>query len=94
MFVWCEMLFGCLCVDVVMLFMLYVIVLFVCGYCECFLKVELELNSNEGIIDLLEWCIDVVIWIGWLKDLMLYSWWIGNSWVCMFVSFVYFEVYG
>ncbi|MBF3542974.1 transcriptional regulator, partial [Burkholderia pseudomallei] len=38
------------------------------GHRERFPRVELELNSNEGVIDLLERRTDVAIRIGRLKD--------------------------
>lgn len=50
---------------------------------------ELELNFNEGIIDLIEKCIDVVFCIGVLCDLSLYVWLIGYSCICVVVSFEY-----
>lgn len=43
------------------------------GHRERFPRVELELNSNEGVIDLLERRTDVAIRIGRLKDSTLHS---------------------
>ncbi|WP_415873946.1 LysR family transcriptional regulator [Burkholderia ubonensis] len=74
-----EMPSGRLRVDAATPFMLHVIVPLVRGYRERFPKVELELNSNEGIIDLLERRTDVAIRIGRLKDSTLHSRRIGDS---------------
>ncbi|WP_155033684.1 LysR family transcriptional regulator, partial [Burkholderia pseudomallei] len=52
---------GRLRVDAASPFMLHVIVPLVRGYRERFPRVELELNSNEGVIDLLERRTDVAI---------------------------------
>lgn len=68
-----EMPSGRLRVDAATPFMLHVIVPLVRGYRERFPKVELELNSNEGIIDLLERRTDVAFRIGRLKDSTLHS---------------------
>ncbi|RKF47119.1 LysR substrate-binding domain-containing protein [Paraburkholderia fungorum] len=70
---------GRLRVDAASPFMLHVIVPLVRGYRERYPHVELELNSNEGIIDLLERRTDVAIRIGRLKDSTLHSRLIGNS---------------
>ena len=64
---------GRLRVDAASPFMLHVIVPLVRGYRERYPHVELELNSNEGIIDLLERRTDVAIRIGRLKDSTLHS---------------------
>ncbi|CAG9250674.1 Uncharacterized HTH-type transcriptional regulator YafC [Paraburkholderia unamae] len=74
-----EMPAGRLRVDAASPFMLHVIVPLVRGYRERYPQVELELNSNEGIIDLLERRTDVAIRIGRLKDSTLHSRLIGNS---------------
>ncbi|CAB3751559.1 LysR family transcriptional regulator [Burkholderia puraquae] len=85
---------GRLRVDAATPFMLHVIVPLVRGYRERFPKVELELNSNEGIIDLLERRTDVAIRIGRLKDSTLHSRRIGNSRVRMLASPAYIEAHG
>ncbi|MBB2917486.1 LysR family transcriptional regulator [Cupriavidus alkaliphilus] len=85
---------GRLRVDAASPFMLHVIVPLVHGYRERFPQVELELNSNEGIIDLLERRTDVAIRIGRLKDSTLHSRLIGNSRVRMLASPAYLEAHG
>ncbi|KVH36423.1 LysR family transcriptional regulator [Burkholderia cepacia] len=89
-----EMPSGRLRVDAATPFMLHVIVPLVRGYRERFPKVELELNSNEGIIDLLERRTDVAIRIGRLKDSTLHSRRIGNSRLRIFASPAYLEAHG
>ncbi|WP_175884521.1 LysR family transcriptional regulator [Burkholderia sp. BCC0044] len=89
-----EMPSGRLRVDAATPFMLHVIVPLVRGYRERFPKVELELNSNEGIIDLLERRTDVAIRIGRLKDSTLHSRRIGNSRVRILASPDYIEAHG
>ncbi|RQS61289.1 LysR family transcriptional regulator [Burkholderia sp. Bp8963] len=85
---------GRLRVDAATPFMLHVIVPLVRGYRERFPKVELELNSNEGIIDLLERRTDVAIRIGRLKDSTLHSRHIGNSRMRILASPAYLEAHG
>lgn len=85
---------GRLRVDAATPFMLHVIVPLVPGYRERYPEVELELNSNEGIIDLLERRTDVAIRIGRLKDSTLHSRLIGNSRVRMFASPAYLQAHG
>ncbi|WP_175874316.1 LysR family transcriptional regulator [Burkholderia sp. BCC0397] len=89
-----EMPSGRLRVDAATPFMLHVIVPLVRGYRERFPKVDLELNSNEGIIDLLERRTDVAIRIGRLKDSTLHSRRIGNSRVRILASPDYIEAHG
>ncbi|KUZ09220.1 LysR family transcriptional regulator [Burkholderia diffusa] len=89
-----EMPSGRLRVDAATPFMLHVIVPLVRGYRERFPKVELELNSNEGIIDLLERRTDVAIRIGRLKDSTLHSRRIGNSRLRILASPAYIEANG
>ncbi|MCU9957599.1 LysR family transcriptional regulator [Burkholderia sp. BKH01] len=89
-----EMPSGRLRVDAATPFMLHVIVPLVRGYRERFPKVELELNSNEGIIDLLERRTDVAIRIGRLKDSTLHSRRIGNSRLRILASPAYVEAHG
>ncbi|AJP56409.1 LysR family transcriptional regulator [Pandoraea vervacti] len=85
---------GRLRIDAATPFMLHVIVPLVPGYRERYPEVELELNSNEGIIDLLERRTDVAIRIGRLKDSTLHSRLIGNSRVRMFASPAYLQKHG
>ncbi|NDL63775.1 LysR family transcriptional regulator [Acerihabitans arboris] len=70
---------GLLRVDAASPFMLHAIVPLIAGFRERFPQVELELNSNEGIIDLLEKRTDLAIRIGHLKDSTLHARLIGNS---------------
>ncbi|WP_233865339.1 LysR family transcriptional regulator [Paraburkholderia adhaesiva] len=85
---------GRLRVDAATPFMLHVIVPLVQGYCERYPQVELELNSNEGIIDLLERRTDVAIRIGRLKDSTLHSRLIGNSRLRVLASPAYLAAHG
>ncbi|SOY67348.1 putative transcriptional regulator, LysR family [Cupriavidus taiwanensis] len=85
---------GRLRVDAASPFMLHVIVPLVRGYRERYPQVELELNSNEGIIDLLERRTDVAIRIGRLKDSTLHSRLVGNSRVRMLASPAYLDAHG
>lgn len=59
---------GLLRVDAASPFMLHVIAPRVADYQQQYPEVQLELNSNEGIIDLLERRTDIAIRIGHLKD--------------------------
>ncbi|MBB3119028.1 LysR family transcriptional regulator [Pseudoduganella violacea] len=85
---------GRLRVDAASPFMLHVVVPLVRGYRERFPQVELELNSNEGIIDLLERRTDVAIRIGRLKDSTLHSRPIGSSRVRILASRAYLDAHG
>ncbi|HKT62211.1 LysR substrate-binding domain-containing protein [Burkholderia sp. 22313] len=89
-----EMPSGRLRVDAATPFMLHVVVPLVRGYRERFPKVDLELNSNEGIIDLLERRTDVALRIGRLKDSTLHSRRIGNSRLRILASPAYIEAHG
>jgi DNA-binding transcriptional LysR family regulator len=85
---------GRLRVDAASPFMLHVIVPLVQGYRERYPHVELELNSNEGVIDLLERRTDVAIRIGRLKDSTLHSRLVGNSRLRILASPKYLEMNG
>ncbi|WP_321843843.1 LysR substrate-binding domain-containing protein [Paraburkholderia bannensis] len=85
---------GRLRVDAATPFMLHVIVPLVQGYRERYPQVELELNSNEGIIDLLERRTDVAIRIGALKDSTLHSKPVGRSRVRILASPAYLKAHG
>lgn len=85
---------GRLRVDAATPFMLHVIVPLVPGYRERYPQVELELNSNEGIIDLLERRTDVAIRIGRLKDSTLHSRLIGHSRLRILASPAYLAAHG
>lgn len=70
---------GRLRVDAATPFMLHVIVPRIPGFRERYPGVELELNSNEGIVDLIEKRTDVAFRIGTLKDSTLHARPIGTS---------------
>lgn len=85
---------GRLRVDAASPFMLHVIVPLVPGYRQRYPKVELELNSNEGNIDLLERRTDLALRIGSLKDSSLHAVPIGRSRVRVLVSPGYLAAHG
>ncbi|CAM2159918.1 MULTISPECIES: LysR family transcriptional regulator [Paraburkholderia] len=85
---------GRLRVDAATPFMLHVIVPLVQGYRARYPQIELELNSNEGIIDLLERRTDVAIRIGQLKDSTLHSKPVGRSRVRVLASPAYLKTHG
>ncbi|MFM0737181.1 LysR substrate-binding domain-containing protein [Paraburkholderia xenovorans] len=85
---------GRLRIDAATPFMLHVIVPLVQGYRERYPHVELEFNSNEGIIDLLERRTDVAIRIGRLKDSTLHSRTIGSSRLRILASPDYLKAHG
>jgi DNA-binding transcriptional LysR family regulator len=85
---------GRLRVDAATPFMLHVIVPIVQGYRERYPHVELEFNSNEGIIDLLERRTDVAIRIGRLKDSTLHGKPIGSSRLRILASPEYLKSHG
>jgi len=85
---------GRLRVDAASPFMLHVIVPLVRGYRERFPQVGLELNSNEGIIDLIERRTDVAIRIGRLKDSTLHSRLISCSRLRILASQAYLKAHG
>jgi len=82
---------GRLRVDAATPFMLHVVVPLIAGYRRQYPQVQLELNSNEGIIDLLERRTDVAIRIGRLKDSSLHARPIGSSRVRVLASPAYLE---
>lgn len=85
---------GRLRVDAASPFMLHVIVPLVPGYRQRYPKVELELNSNEGNIDLLERRTDLALRIGSLKDSSLHAVPIGRSRVRVLASPGYLAAHG
>ncbi|MDR5782399.1 LysR family transcriptional regulator [Caballeronia sp. LZ065] len=85
---------GLLRIDAATPFMLHVIVPLLADYRERYPHVELELNSNEGVIDLLERRTDVAIRIGRLKDSTLHSRSIGSSRIRVLASPRYLEAHG
>ncbi|MQP75263.1 LysR family transcriptional regulator [Stenotrophomonas sp. MYb238] len=85
---------GRLRVDAATPFMLHVLVPLVAGFRERYPEVELELNSNEGIIDLLEKRTDVAFRIGALKDSTLHARPVGASRVRVLANPSYLERHG
>lgn len=85
---------GRLRVDAATPFMLHVIVPLLEGFRARYPAIELELNSNEGIIDLIEKRTDVAFRIGALKDSTLHARLIGNSHVRVLASPAYLQRHG
>jgi DNA-binding transcriptional LysR family regulator len=85
---------GRLRLDAATPFMLHVIVPLVNGYRERYPHVELELNSNEGIVDLMEKRTDVAFRIGRLKDSSLHATPIGSSRLRLLASPAYLARHG
>lgn len=85
---------GRLRVDAATPFMLHVLVPLIEGFSKRYPEVELELNSNEGIIDLIEKRTDVAFRIGVLKDSTLHARPIGTSRVRVLASPAYLERHG
>ncbi|MGG4605096.1 LysR substrate-binding domain-containing protein [Paenalcaligenes sp. Me131] len=85
---------GRLRVDAATPFMLHVIVPLVKGFRERFPQVELELNSNDGITDLLEKRTDVAFRIGQLRDSTLHARPVGSSRLRMLASPAYLAEMG
>ncbi|WP_201312820.1 LysR family transcriptional regulator [Dyella sp. EPa41] len=77
---------GRLRVDAATPFVLHVIVPHLAGFRARFPEVELEVNANEGIIDLIEKRTDVAFRIGALKDSTLHARPIGTSRVRVLAS--------
>ncbi|MBB3181531.1 LysR family transcriptional regulator [Variovorax sp. Sphag1AA] len=85
---------GRLRVDAASPFMLHAVVPLVAGYRARYPEVVLELNSNDGLIDLLEHRTDVAIRIGRLKDSTLHARPIGSSRLRVLASPDYLERVG
>ncbi|MYM41188.1 LysR family transcriptional regulator [Duganella qianjiadongensis] len=85
---------GRLRVDAATPFMLHVLVPLLEGFRARYPEVELELNSNEGIIDLLEKRTDVAFRIGVLKDSTLHARPLGTSRIRVLASPAYLERHG
>jgi len=85
---------GRLRVDAATPFMLHVLVPLLEGFRARYPEVELELNSNEGIIDLIEKRTDVAFRIGVLKDSTLHARSVGTSRVRVLASPVYLKRHG
>lgn len=85
---------GRLRIDAATPFMLHVLVPLLEGFRARYPEVELELNSNEGITDLLEKRTDVAFRIGALKDSTLHARPVGVSRVRVLASPAYLERHG
>ncbi|WP_428827454.1 LysR substrate-binding domain-containing protein [Azonexus sp. IMCC34842] len=85
---------GRLRVDAATPFMLHVIVPLLAGFYARYPEVELELNSNEGITDLLEKRTDVAFRIGALKDSTLHARPVGSSRLRLLASPAYLQRHG
>jgi DNA-binding transcriptional LysR family regulator len=85
---------GRLRVDAATPFMLHVIVPLLAGFRERYPDVELELNSNEGIVDLIEKRTDVALRIGALRDSTLHARLVGTSRIRVLASSGYLERHG
>ncbi|PIG07964.1 LysR family transcriptional regulator [Comamonas sp. 26] len=85
---------GRLRVDAASPFMRHVIVPLVASYRARYPRVQLELTSNEGVIDLLERRTDVAIRIGSLKDSSLHATPIASSGIRVLASPAYLAEHG
>jgi DNA-binding transcriptional LysR family regulator len=85
---------GRLRVDAATPFMLHVLVPLIAGFRERYPEVELELNSNEGITDLIEKRTDVAFRIGVLKDSTLHARPVGTSRIRVLASPAYLKRQG
>jgi len=85
---------GRLRVDAATPFMLHVVVPLLDGFRVRYPGIELELTSNEGIVDLIEKRVDVAFRIGVLKDSTLHARPIGSSRLRVLASPAYLERHG
>ncbi|MGB3291046.1 MAG: LysR family transcriptional regulator [Burkholderiaceae bacterium] len=85
---------GRLRVDAATPFMLHALVPLLEGFRARYPEVELELNSNEGIIDLIEKRTDVAFRIGPLKDSTLHARPVGFSRIRVLASPAYLKKHG
>jgi DNA-binding transcriptional LysR family regulator len=85
---------GRLRVDAATPFMLHVVVPLIEGFRARYPDVELELNSNEGITDLIEKRTDVALRIGTLKDSTLHARLLGTSRIRVLASPAYLARHG
>ena len=75
-------------------FMLHAIVPYIPEFRELYPDIQLELNSNDVIIDLLEQSTDVAIRIGVLADSTLHARYLGSSPLNILASPAYLERHG
>jgi len=85
---------GRLRLDAATPFMLHVIVPLLAGFRAQYPDIELELHSNEGIIDLLEKRTDVALRIGALRDSTLHARPVGTSRIRVLASPAYLKRHG
>lgn len=85
---------GRLRVDAATPFMLHVLVPLLAGFRERYPEVELELDSNEGIVDLIEKRTDVAFRIGVLKDSTLHARPVASSRVRVLATPAYLRRHG
>lgn len=85
---------GRLRVDAATPFMLHILVPLLDGFSSRYPDVQLELNSNEGIVDLIEKRTDVAFRIGALKDSTLHARSLGTSRLRVLASPAYLERHG
>jgi DNA-binding transcriptional LysR family regulator len=75
-------------------FMLHSVVPYVAEFRQCYPDIQLELNSNDLIIDLLEQSTDIAIRIGVLADSTLHARFLGSSPLNILASPAYIERHG
>lgn len=75
-------------------FMLHSVVPYVAEFRQLYPDIQLELNSNDVIIDLLEQSTDIAIRIGILADSTLHARSLGSSQLNILASPAYLEKYG
>jgi DNA-binding transcriptional LysR family regulator len=85
---------GRLRVDAASPFVLHQLVPLVAEFNAAYPEIELELTSNEGIVDLLEKRTDIAIRIGQLDDSTLYSTLLGESPLFIVASPSYLKING
>ena len=85
---------GRLRVDAATPFMLHILVPLLDGFHTRYPDVQLELNSNEGIVDLIEKRTDVAFRIGTLKDSTLHARPLGTSHLRVLASPAYLKRHG
>jgi DNA-binding transcriptional LysR family regulator len=85
---------GRLRVDAASPFVLHQLVPLVAEFNAAYPEIELELTSNEGIVDLLEKRTDIAIRIGQLEDSTLYSTLLGESPLFIVASPAYLDING
>ncbi len=85
---------GRLRIDAATPFMLHVLVPLLAGFRARYPEVELELNSNEGITDLIEKRTDVAFRIGVLKDSTLHARPVASSRIRVLASPAYLQRHG